>query len=250
VVWLTGRLTPDHKTIGDFRKDSGSAIEQICALLRFPGQYFLMEDGLHYNWYRHYDPTIGRYIQPDPLRDVTATSATTSVSFGMLPPLPTSIAAVDSQGGKAAWLPIPAVGSIAAELPEFNGGPSIFGYARQNPMSSTDRNGLQASAACALGPNPACGVGIAMDVAKICIAAAAGILAMSPRTRTGTCSCQHRDIFSSGGISCQTLRETGICSGPYRGTGGNTASCQSDARANAPAACRGCLGHCIFTPSN
>ena len=35
--------------------------------LRFPGQYFLIEDGLHYNWYRHYDPTIGRYTQPDPL---------------------------------------------------------------------------------------------------------------------------------------------------------------------------------------
>ena len=35
--------------------------------LRFPGQYFLIEDGLNYNWYRHYDPTVGRYVQPDPL---------------------------------------------------------------------------------------------------------------------------------------------------------------------------------------
>ena len=35
--------------------------------LRFPGQYFLIELGLHYNWYRHYDPTLGRYVQPDPL---------------------------------------------------------------------------------------------------------------------------------------------------------------------------------------
>ena len=28
--------------------------------LRFPGQYFLIEDGLNYNGYRHYDPTVGR----------------------------------------------------------------------------------------------------------------------------------------------------------------------------------------------
>ena len=30
VMWLTGRLTPDHKTIADFRKDSGRAIKQVC----------------------------------------------------------------------------------------------------------------------------------------------------------------------------------------------------------------------------
>ena len=31
VMWLTGRLVPDHKTIADFRKDNGSAIRQVCA---------------------------------------------------------------------------------------------------------------------------------------------------------------------------------------------------------------------------
>src|SRR6187431_3655472 len=31
VMWLTGRLTPDHKTIADFRKDNGRAIRQVCA---------------------------------------------------------------------------------------------------------------------------------------------------------------------------------------------------------------------------
>ena len=30
VMWLTSRLTPDHKTIADFRKDSGPAIKQVC----------------------------------------------------------------------------------------------------------------------------------------------------------------------------------------------------------------------------
>jgi transposase len=30
VMWLTCRLVPDHKTIADFRKDCGSAIQQVC----------------------------------------------------------------------------------------------------------------------------------------------------------------------------------------------------------------------------
>jgi transposase len=31
LMWLTGRLVPDHKTIADFRKDNGRAIRQVCA---------------------------------------------------------------------------------------------------------------------------------------------------------------------------------------------------------------------------
>jgi transposase len=31
VMWLTGRLVPDHKTIADFRKDNGPAIKKVCA---------------------------------------------------------------------------------------------------------------------------------------------------------------------------------------------------------------------------
>ena len=27
----------------------------------------LIRQALHYNWHRHYDPSIGRYTQPDPL---------------------------------------------------------------------------------------------------------------------------------------------------------------------------------------
>ena len=35
VMWLVGRLAPDHKTIANFRKDNGRAIRQVCA--RFVG---------------------------------------------------------------------------------------------------------------------------------------------------------------------------------------------------------------------
>jgi len=31
VMWLTGRLAPDHKTVADFRKDNGPAIRKVCA---------------------------------------------------------------------------------------------------------------------------------------------------------------------------------------------------------------------------
>src|SRR5574341_550723 len=34
--------------------------------LRYPGQYYDKETGLHYNMNRYYAPSIGRYIQPDP----------------------------------------------------------------------------------------------------------------------------------------------------------------------------------------
>lgn len=31
LMWLTGRLTPDHKTIADFRRENGPAIRRTCA---------------------------------------------------------------------------------------------------------------------------------------------------------------------------------------------------------------------------
>ena len=35
--------------------------------LRFPGQYYDMETGFHYNMFRDYDRTTGRYVQSDPI---------------------------------------------------------------------------------------------------------------------------------------------------------------------------------------
>ena len=58
VVWSAkyssfGKAAIDFETVGNN--------------LRYPGQYYDEETALHYNYYRYYDPGVGRYLRPDPL---------------------------------------------------------------------------------------------------------------------------------------------------------------------------------------
>lgn len=48
-------------------EDPGGDGETFTLNLRFPGQYFDTETGLHQNWWRSYSPGEGRYITPDPI---------------------------------------------------------------------------------------------------------------------------------------------------------------------------------------
>jgi len=46
---------------------STTAVAAFAFNLRFPGQYYDSETGKHYNYFRDYDASIGRYIQSDPI---------------------------------------------------------------------------------------------------------------------------------------------------------------------------------------
>lgn len=64
VVWrweseAFGKTAPNEDVDGDGNK--------LTLNLRFPGQYFDLESGLHYNWNRYYSPKLGRYMSPDPI---------------------------------------------------------------------------------------------------------------------------------------------------------------------------------------
>jgi RHS repeat-associated protein len=47
--------------------DNPSGLGTFAFNLRFPGQYWDSETGTSYNYFRTYDPSIGRYIQSDPI---------------------------------------------------------------------------------------------------------------------------------------------------------------------------------------
>ena len=64
VVWrweseAFGKTAPNEDADGDGNK--------LTLNLRFPGQYYDRESGLHYNWNRYYSPRLGRYLSPDPI---------------------------------------------------------------------------------------------------------------------------------------------------------------------------------------
>ncbi|MDO3388132.1 Ig-like domain-containing protein [Gilvimarinus sp. SDUM040013] len=78
VVW---RWTSDAFGLGSANEDVDGDFNKVTVNLRFPGQYFDEETGLHYNYYRNYDPSIGRYLQSDPI-GINGGINTYSYSFG------------------------------------------------------------------------------------------------------------------------------------------------------------------------
>jgi len=80
-----------------------SGAQQFWTPLGFPGQYHDAETGLFQNWNRFYDPSIGRYLEPEPL--------------------------------------LASTGFIAAQIGT-GYVPGIYSYARSNPLAFQDPTGL------------------------------------------------------------------------------------------------------------
>ncbi|GAB2490111.1 RHS repeat-associated core domain-containing protein [Arenimonas alkanexedens] len=66
IVWrwdLTGSAFGDHAAQNNPDGDAN----KYTFNLRYPGQYLDTETGLHYNYFRDYEPGTGRYVQSDPI---------------------------------------------------------------------------------------------------------------------------------------------------------------------------------------
>ncbi len=62
-VWIA-----DYDAFGKATITSNTLAPYTSAMnVRFPGQYFDAETSTHYNYFRDYDPLIGRYLQSDPI---------------------------------------------------------------------------------------------------------------------------------------------------------------------------------------
>jgi len=113
--WLSdpfGQLPPE---------DNPSGLGAFELNLRLPGQVFDRESNLHYNTFRDYDPSTGRYVQSDPIGTI--------LYQGMATQGLAARGSVDRELAAKLW----------SNLPEFN---HSYAYAGGNPLSKTDSLGL------------------------------------------------------------------------------------------------------------
>jgi RHS repeat-associated protein len=64
VIW---RWESDPFGTAAAQEDPDGDLTDFTYNLRFPGQYYDEETGLHYNYFRTYDPSTGRYLESDPI---------------------------------------------------------------------------------------------------------------------------------------------------------------------------------------
>ncbi len=90
--------------------------------LRFPGQYFDKETNLHYNYFRDYDSSTGRYVQSDPIGNVLYKDM-----------------AVQSLAGKGTVVSDDLAEQLYSKTPVYN---HSYAYVENDPINYTDPEGL------------------------------------------------------------------------------------------------------------
>jgi RHS repeat-associated protein len=63
-VWRWDQAEPFGNNVPD---ENPSGLGAFEFPMRLPGQYFDKETNLHYNYFRDYDPVLGRYVESDPI---------------------------------------------------------------------------------------------------------------------------------------------------------------------------------------
>lgn len=63
-VWTWDNVDPYGANVPN---ENPGGLGAFAFNLRFPGQYFDKETSTHYNYFRDYDPAVGRYVESDPI---------------------------------------------------------------------------------------------------------------------------------------------------------------------------------------
>ncbi len=136
IVWQATYSPFGQATVNE---DPDGDENNVTQNIRFPGQYFDQETGLHYNWNRYYDPTIGKYTTSDP---IGLEGGINTYLYANANPLKY----IDPYGLNAIVLPRPIVVPRSSPLPNQPVDPIIFPFDRENP----DGDSIDISAPCQL----------------------------------------------------------------------------------------------------